>query len=308
MKLLNEIIASLSSESYSLGETLLKTKVLLHQLGRKELAEWVNQELTGYSLGEDTVPKYRRIRALVKGHVSNGYYTYSNYQLPTMHLKEAVRRRWENLSICESISAIEKLVKNGEEAGHLSVAIPPEANHMFDEVITDGYHVQKAWSEIGKTQFTQILIEVRSRLLDFLLELRGRVGTDATEEEVKKLGQLPETASMFNNAIFGDNVTILVGSGNTQTIKNQIIKGDFEALAHLLRQNKVDESDVEALKAALGKDAEAPELADKKYGPAIREWITGMMSKAVDTSWAIELSVAGNLLTDALKHYYGWLS
>jgi hypothetical protein len=31
-----------------------------------------------------------------------------------------------------------------------------------------------------------------------------------------------------------------------------------------------------------------------------------MLDKAVDASWQIELGIAGNLLTDALKKYYGW--
>jgi hypothetical protein len=44
----------------------------------------------------------------------------------------------------------------------------------------------------------------------------------------------------------------------------------------------------------------------KRFGPRVREWIKKMISKAVDASWQIELGVAGNLLTDALKAYYGW--
>jgi hypothetical protein len=39
--LLDEIIELLSSEQHSLTEALLKTKVLLHQIGKKDLAGWV---------------------------------------------------------------------------------------------------------------------------------------------------------------------------------------------------------------------------------------------------------------------------
>jgi len=47
LKLLNEIIDALSSQESSLTGALLKTKVLLHHIGRKELVEWVNHELNG---------------------------------------------------------------------------------------------------------------------------------------------------------------------------------------------------------------------------------------------------------------------
>jgi AbiTii len=46
--LTDEIISLLSEEKSSLSEALLKTKVFLYQIGKKELAEWVNHELNGY--------------------------------------------------------------------------------------------------------------------------------------------------------------------------------------------------------------------------------------------------------------------
>jgi hypothetical protein len=52
--------------------------------------------------------------------------------------------------------------------------------------------------------------------------------------------------------------------------------------------------------------ADAEDVKAKRFGPRVREWIKKMISKAVDASWQIELGVAGNLLTDALKAYYGW--
>jgi hypothetical protein len=32
----------------------------------------------------------------------------------------------------------------------------------------------------------------------------------------------------------------------------------------------------------------------------------GMLAKAVEGSWQIELGIASNFLTEALKAYYGW--
>ena len=49
MKLVDEIIDILSSDKGKLSDALIKTKVLLHQIGHKELVSWVNNELNGYS-------------------------------------------------------------------------------------------------------------------------------------------------------------------------------------------------------------------------------------------------------------------
>jgi len=48
MKMLNELVARLSGDQPSLTDALMKTRVLLHQIGQKELVGWVNLELTGY--------------------------------------------------------------------------------------------------------------------------------------------------------------------------------------------------------------------------------------------------------------------
>jgi AbiTii len=49
--LADDIISLLSDEKSSLSEALLKTKVFLYQIGKKELAEWVNHELNSYPDG-----------------------------------------------------------------------------------------------------------------------------------------------------------------------------------------------------------------------------------------------------------------
>lgn len=66
--LLDEIIALLSDQKGSLEAALLKTKVLLHQIGHKELVPWVNYELAGYP--EDSeLPPYRIVTSQPHGHL-----------------------------------------------------------------------------------------------------------------------------------------------------------------------------------------------------------------------------------------------
>jgi len=302
MKLLNELIASLSIEHANLTDSLMKTKVLLHRLGRKDLAEWVNLELTGYP-DATTVPEYRVIHAMVKGVVTNGVYRYNDHPIPTLHLDEKTQNRLQNLEMRDSISVLEGFAQ--KDKGGLSRPIPLEFNSVLGKTITDGYYIERAWCDIGFGQVAQILTQVRSRLLDFLLELSEKVVGEMSDDDVKRLGQSPETASMFNHAIFGDNATILVGNQSSQTVTNQITRGDFEALSAVLRQHNVPAPDIETLKSAIDADVGTKDVGKNGLGPRVKGWVKDMLGKAVDTSWKIELGVASNLLTDALKAYYG---
>ena len=63
--LLAELITLMSDPKQSLGEALYKTKVLFHQLGRKDLVPWVTHKITGYP-DECEVPPYRLIGAQVR--------------------------------------------------------------------------------------------------------------------------------------------------------------------------------------------------------------------------------------------------
>lgn len=303
MKLLADLIAELSTPQPSLIDALVKTKVLLHRVGRKDLVEWVNHEINGYP-DDAQLPSYRIVPAHVKGNVTNNAYTYNDHPLPTMHLTAEQRKRLEELEMRDSIAVLEGLAKHDKQG--LQRPLPLEYGAFFNKALTGGYKVQQAWCDIGVGRFAQITAQVRSKLLDFLLELSEKVGADMSEEEVKRVAQSPETASMFNNAIFGDNVTILVGNHSQQRVQIEVGKGDFTALAELLRSNKVAESDIGALKLAVEADAVTPEVEEKRLGPRVKEWLSSMFTKAVDTAWQIEVGVAGGLLTSALQKYYGW--
>ena len=60
------------------------------------------------------------------------------------------------------------------------------------------------------------------------------------------------------------------------------------------------------LKDAIEMDTKAPELQEKKFGKNVRNWMSRMLTKATNAAWNINLGIAGNLLTEALKAYYGF--
>lgn len=303
MKLINEIIEILSSDTGKLSNALIKTKVLLHQIGHKELVPWVNSELNGYP-DRDSVPEYRVLSARVLVNASNRAYRVTSHPIPMGHLEDKHREAIETSRMEQSLAVLEKFTENDD--GHLRAHIPMESYGILGKGLGNHYQIESAWSEVNYTSVLQILIEVRSRLLDFVLELNDQFPSELNESQVKERISSVDTENLFNNAIFGDNTTILVGSSNSQTVSNVNIKGDFEALTETLEKNGVSASDISLLKGAIDKDSSIVNDESKKFGPAVKSWLQMMLSKAVETSWNIELGIASSLLATALNSFYGW--
>jgi hypothetical protein len=299
MKLLDDIIELLSDKNGSLTDAMLKTKVLMHKIGHKELAEWVNDELNGYPNGKD-VPSYRIIPARLLGDVANAAWRHSKFTLPIAHLSEKQRKHFTERDLRESIHVLEEFSKKPN--GHLSYAIQPEFYGAIGEVL-DGGWIERAWVQIEITQVMNSLIEVRSRLLDFVLGLQDELG-DVQEENMKEAAKHIDADGLFSRSVFGNNTTIQIGSYNTQKVHISVTKGDFDSLSRELTKHGVAPADVSALQEAIGQDDGAIEHNQSNVGPAVKGWMATMLQKAIDTSWQIELNVAAGLLTEALKAYY----
>ncbi len=302
MRLIEEIIEILTLENSDLQNALLKTKVLLHRLGESGLVSWVNSELNGYQ-GVEQVPEYRIINVTVFGNVSNRAYRYSEQPLPLGHLEEEMQRKFTINHLTDSIAVLESYAKNDTD---LSITIAPEFYSLLSQGISGGYQIERAWGKPSLGAMLQVVTEVRSRLLDFILELSERIPEEPDISEMKEKSKEIGTSDLFKNAVFGDNATVVVGSHNIQSIQNSIIKNSFDSLAEVLRKHSVDEEDISALKDAIEKDQGSPEHLEKKYGQNVRAWISSMLTKATESIWTVNLGVASSLLANALNCYYGW--
>ncbi len=298
MKLLDEIIDLLADENASLNAALLKTKVLMHKIGHAELAEWVNDELNGYPK-DKPLPDYRIVGGRVTGNIQNAVMLQSNVNLPTYHLPKKLKDRLENHELRQAMSVLQDMAKAGPKAS-LHMPLAPEIGAQIDKAM-DGYWVQKCWVEMQPSQIKNGISQVRSRLLDFALNLKDKIG-DVEEKELKAVAAMSDVSGMFHGAVFGDNATVVVGNENRVKVSNQ--KGDFDSLAKLLAAKGISDSDVAELKAAVASDEGKVDTVSKSFGPAVKAWIAKMMEKAINASWQIELGVAGGLLTEALKAFY----
>lgn len=300
MQLLKDIVTLLSDKDGSLTDALLKTKVLMHRIGHKQLADWVNDELNGY--GDDKpLPAYRVVGTRLLGNVQNTAWRMDKYGLPTAHLPENVRKNLLEAQLRQSVGVLEQFAAKPDT--RLSSPIPPEFNGLLGKPFENAW-VTSAWTQIEATQILSVLIEIRSRLLDFALNLQDQLG-DVAEDNMKEAAKGIDAAGMFASAVFGDNTTFVIGNSNETTITNTVTKGDFAALAKAFKDTGVSEADVDALKAAVDDD-DAKAVADtKQFGPKVKAWMGKMSEKAISGAWTIGIAAGGKLLADAIGRYYG---
>lgn len=300
MKLLDEIIQLLSDEKATVQSALLKAQVLAHRLGDAELSAWVEHELRGYPQ-DAAVPPYRVLRLTLVGHVTNGYYHYSNQTLPTAHLEEPFRTNITQSKVRDSVSAIE----SWSDKENVAATIPPEALHLLSKPLSDTYYVQQAWGKFGVGAVEQILVQVRSRLLEFCLRISDRLPPDLSDPQVRRIADEMGSHDIFRNAVFGDNATVVVGSGSIRDIKNKVVRRDLESLLSTLREQGVSAEDLSALQTAIADDESSEDVRKGELGPRVKNWIGTMIGKAGSATWEVSMGAAGNLLGSALGSYYG---
>lgn len=282
-------------------DILIKTKVLAFKLKNSALTSWIDNELNGYS--KDEVPEYRILECQIVGTISNEFHRATNYPIPLIGLDRELIKTMKTVRLSQSISTLDEFTHDEADAHKLVMNISPEMYGYLSRSFSNNFVIELARREVDRTQIIQTLTSVRTKLLDFLLQLNEELGDT---EDIKPLTEgkaKDKISTLFNSSVFGNNTTIIVGDHNTQTVTN-VIKGDINSIEKLLEQSGVDTKDIKELKSII--DSDNPQREKKEFGIKVKAWISKMIGKAMDNSWKIGLSAAGKLLADAIEMYYGW--
>lgn len=298
--LLDDIINILSDSKGSLTDALLKTKVLLFQLGKKELITWVSSELTGYP-EEGEVPPYRIVGGEVRGHIVSIAWQQANYKLPIMHLKDDAKKNVTEHKITMSIQSIEEAVKSFRtKGGGFRRNLPPEFGALIKEALNPGVEVNAAWCDLNMIEVENILAEVRSRLLDFTLELHAALGDNVPVKELPKKAEEIHADKIFHQTIYNTGPgTVVVGSSNIQ-VNNQ--QGDIEGLLAQVAKLGYQEAELEELRLAVIEDNnknETPTVTDGETG----KWFTKALKKVGKGAVDLGVDVVTGVIVKALDHY-----
>ena len=299
--LLDQIITTLSDTNGSLADALLKTKVLLHQIGRKDLVPWVNNELKGYP-DDSEVPDYRVVSMEVRGQLTSIAWQMSDYLLPIMHLTPKQRKNLTSFEMKSSVQVIEEAVNNGK--GKLVRHLPTEYTGQFQKVLTGGVNVISAWCEINMQGVQNILAEVRSRLLDFVLELRDVVGTDADVKQLEQKAASVDTGKMFTAAIYGSGNTVVMGAHSVQSVTVNNSPGDIESLVNELAKAGIPAEELKELRVAIADDQKksiVPGVSEGKTG----HWFTKLLGKAANKTVDVSVDLVSSVVAKTLAKFAG---
>ena len=296
MSLLDEIRSDLVNESADLSNTLRKAKILASAIGLPEFREWVDFELSGYP-DRDKVPSYRRFRPTNLGTFGGPFQSgVKNMVLPTYNLPSQVKEFAENLIFFDGVGALE-----AQAPDSLQRKWPQEMVMLARDAIpmTADMVLVDAHQPIPDHVISGILDQVKNKLLDFLLGLQE---SNITSEDLDNRTVEPEDVrNLFNINIYGDRNIVASGEHVNQRV-NSVQKGDIDSLLSFLSELNIDNSDLSELKDAVSSE---PKALDGRYGPRVREWLGGMVSKAAFSTWKVGLETAPKVLTDALNGYYG---
>ena len=296
MSLLDEIRSDLVNESAGISNTLRKAKILAGAIGLPEFREWVEFELSGYP-DREKVPSYRRFRPTNLGTFSGPSQSgVENMVLPTHNLPAEVKEFAENLIFLQGVGELEAQASESTQQrwSQEMVMIARDAIKM-----TRGMVLVDARQPIPAHVISGILDQVKNKLLDFLLGLQE---SNITSEDLDNRTVSPEVVrNLFNFNIYGDRNIVASGEHVKQRV-NTVQEGNIDSLLSFLRELNIDNNDLSELKDAVSSEPNAP---DGRYGPRVRAWLGGMISKAASSTWNVGIEVASKMLTDALNGYYG---
>jgi AbiTii len=304
--LLDDIIDILSDENGSLNNALLKTKVLLHTIGKKDLVPWVDHELKGYP-DDDGVPEYRSVEAYVYGLVQSFRTIHRHYLVPLMHLDDDLRKRLTEFKLLMPIDQIQQAVAQHRAGSTMTLGkpIPPEVCAILSRGL-DSAHVISATSELNMNQADKILQEVRSRLLEFMLELRDVVGVEATNKDLASKANEFDADKAFTkilgHATFGPNATVFIGNQNAQlNVTNR--KGDIDGLLTELEKNGIPGQQLDELKTAIKTDEkEGKEVSITNEGHTSK-WYMKALKEGGKGVYKAGVAVISQVIIKAIEHY-----
>lgn len=286
-KELAENILSDIMNNRPLAEILLKTKIFASKRGDNELLGWVTKELEGY--GDEMPPKYRFVSSGLKVIVYIPYVRTDSVDFPIDMIEdENVSNRLSKWGFQNPISEIENLCKNSEKDGRISTKVPVFIYQYLYKFINGD--IQDAYQYTTPAAVSQILVSVKSVLIDFLLEVSKEEDIDFNtfiKNNPNMGNRITINAGIVNTgsgSVNAQGATTVVGSNNEINVENKnellrIIK-EIDKIAAEAGPNTDYEEVSKDIKDELKKDKPANNFL-KRCFQLIPSFLTGLSASVV---------------------------
>lgn len=299
MKQLDEIVDLAASEEPRLVTILRKCLVVAARLKNDSLREWATAELNGYP-DHLAMPDYRITGITAKGFFVGPFGAQINDQpLPSGVLKEEHRWWATTAYLKESVSAYEAMVVGDKENGSAAMYWPADLVVHYQSKFFEGYALNRAWQEIPIGAIVAVVDTVRTRLLQFAIELQGEVGAD---EVTVPSPEFVERS--VQTIIYGGTNVVGSVAGSVQLIGQQlVVQGDLRSLTGALKMIGVERDRIEELTKAI--EADRNEGANGGFGSRVAGWLQQAGSYVGKEGVKAGLEVAQKAATRAVLAYFG---
>ena len=197
MKCLKSLIDSVISdltENKSIESILLKTQTISHYLKDEEFTNWIKHELNGYGDDEYPLPSYRKINCIVKVDISQPFGCMAkNYPFPCEYINdEKIRASMTHMSVYESLSEIELMMKGDKHGNDLTMAVSQYIVQNYMAKCVEG-NILVANKHINMNNIQAVISKFKSLLLTFFLELNDKMNWElnfdvmATKQIIKQI-------------------------------------------------------------------------------------------------------------------------
>jgi len=251
MSLIDEIIKLASDESVSLGALLRKCLILAHKLQNISLKEWAAAELNGYSSNAD-LPDYRIVRASAKGLLLGALGGAINGQPLAPGILKPEHQQWARTAyLRQPIVAYTVIIDAGGKAESAQIAWPASLVLMYQSDVMEGYALNRAWQEIPASVIIGLQDIVRTKVLQFALELSDDM---RDMDDPAKIPAAKVENHITNIIMGGHNIIAAEAQGFSQVSNVTVIQNDLASLAAAFKSIGIEGQDFKALETALKED------------------------------------------------------
>lgn len=299
MQIIEELIDLISNNKETLENILLKTKVLAYKLKNDFLIKWINNELEGYS-DMNEVPKYRIVPMVLKADITDGQIIQRNMTLPTDLLPEKIKNFYSNYPIVHSISSLTTSINSGKGGFklELDLGVAQTAAKSYGEYVG----IIGAYCYYNEIYVTKMIITIKNKLLDFLLEINDSIEDESDINENKEKID-SEINNFFKNATVNGDVNFLYGNGNIQNITVSNKKDDLKGLRKELEKLNLQEEYINELEEIINNN-NALDKDSREFSQTLKEWVGKIASKSLDKVTEIGVKYSIDSIMQSLNNYF----
>ena len=294
MTILDEILEASTDPSVPTPDLLRKVQIAAHRLGAGEVEQWVRNELSGYD-DDANLPNHRVRHTSVMGK----FYSFGPREMTQqLTAKPEGCESWWIVKMQQPLLELFELSEGEDDASR-----PWETGQVlyYEQSKVFGYEdwsLNNAWNVITRQSLKGLVDVVRSKAMEFALELQGQF-PDAGSVGGPTVATAPELALSVNNfytTVIGNGVNVANGSHAQQT--STVNKGDEEGLVAALEELGLSKGDRDEFMAAF----KVEQSAD---GPKTKGFLSRVESGAINIGAKVSTAVAVSVLGSLVKSYLG---